>query len=59
LLISQYVKPDSVDVVDYFNHFSLLASIEAMFGLGHLGYAANSQLPVFSTGVFNAYSSGI
>ena len=25
LLISPYVKPNSIDVVDYFNHFSLLA----------------------------------
>ena len=59
LLISPYVQPNSTDVVDYFNHFSLLASIEDLFGLGHLGYAANSQLPVFGPGVYNAYSSGM
>jgi len=54
LLISPYVKPDSLDVVDYFNHFSLLASIEDLFGPGRLGYAADSQLPAFTAGVFNA-----
>ena len=53
LLISQYVKPDSADVIDYFNHFSLLGSIEKLFGLHRLGYAGTTGLPVFSTGVFN------
>src|ERR1019366_6144724 len=39
LLISKYVKPGSVNVTGEFNHFSLLASIEGLFGLSHLGYA--------------------
>jgi phosphatidylinositol-3-phosphatase len=59
LLISQYVKPDSTDALDYFNHFSLLASIEKMFGLRTLGYAGVSGLPVFGVGavsVFNNYT---
>jgi hypothetical protein len=56
LLISSYVKPDSIDVVDYFNHFSLLASIENLFGIHHLGYAGIPGLPVFGLGVYNAYS---
>ena len=56
LLISHYVKPDSIDVVDYFNHFSLLASIENLFGLHRLGYAAIPGLPVFGLGVYNAYA---
>jgi phosphatidylinositol-3-phosphatase len=55
LLISPYVKANSIDVVDYFNHFSLLASIESLFGLHHLGYAGAPGLPVFSAGVFNKY----
>ncbi len=56
LLISPYVKANSTDVVDYFNHFSLLATIENMFGLLRLGYAGAPGLPIFSTGVFNNYA---
>ena len=54
LLISPYVKPGSVDDIDYFNHFSLLASIENIFGLAKLGYASDSALPVFDASVFDA-----
>jgi hypothetical protein len=54
LLISQYVKPDSLDSVDSFNHFSLLKSIEDLFGLKHLGYATDPALPVFDAAIFNA-----
>jgi phosphatidylinositol-3-phosphatase len=56
LVISPYVKPNSVDVVDYFNHFSLLASIEDLFGLKHLGYAGAAALPVFGAAVYNNYA---
>jgi phosphatidylinositol-3-phosphatase len=59
LLISQYVKPGSIDALDYFNHFSLLASIEKLFGLHTLGYAGATALPVFGVGavsVFNNYN---
>ena len=56
LLISQYVKPDSSDPIDFFNHFSLLASIEGLFGLKKLGYAGVPSLPVFGTGVYNNYA---
>ena len=55
LLISRYVKANSFDAVDYFNHFSLLATIENLFGLHRLGYAGAPGLPLFSTGVFNNY----
>ena len=55
LVISQYVKRNSTDVVDYFNHFSLLATLENMFGLHRLGYAGVPSLPVFGSGVFNNY----
>jgi phosphatidylinositol-3-phosphatase len=56
LLISPYVKANSTDVVDYFNHFSLLGTIENMFGLHRLGYSDAPGLPLFSTGVFNKYA---
>jgi hypothetical protein len=41
LLISQQVEPDSSDGGTY-NHYSLLRSIEDVFGLDHLGHAADS-----------------
>jgi len=53
LLISQYVKPNTADLVDYYNHFSLLASIENLFGLKRLGYASDLTLPVFDQSTFN------
>jgi hypothetical protein len=55
LLISKYVKPGSVNVTGEYNHFSLLASIENLFGLGHLGYAGAQGLLVFDTSVYNAH----
>jgi hypothetical protein len=56
LLISKYVKPDSSYVTGQYNHYSLLASIEALFKLKTLGYASNVQLPAFEKAVYNAYS---
>jgi len=47
------MKPGSVDVLDYFNHFSLLASIEQLFGLKTIGYAHDPALPVFSATTYN------
>lgn len=58
LLISPYVKPGSSDLIDYFNHFSLLASIERLFRLERLGYANVAQLPIFEPALFNARSTG-
>jgi hypothetical protein len=55
LLISQFVKPGSVENIDFYNHFSLLASIEDLFGVHRLGYAKDPQLPVFDAAVYNAY----
>ena len=55
LLISRYVKPNTADLVDYYNHFSLLATIENLFGLKRLGYAGDLQLPVFDAAIFNAH----
>ncbi len=55
LLISKYVKPGSVNVTGEYNHFSLLASIEDLFSLGHLGYAGAQGLLAFDTSIYNAY----
>jgi len=53
LLISPYVKPGSVDETGYYNHFSLLLSIEELFGLKPLGYAANPAVSGFGSAVYN------
>jgi hypothetical protein len=55
LLISKYVKPGSVNATDEYNHFSLLRSVEDLFGLGPLGYAGTPGLLAFDRSVFNAY----
>ncbi len=55
LLLSRYVKPGSSYVTGQYNHFSLLASVEALFKLQTLGYAENVQLPSFEKAVYNAY----
>lgn len=54
LLISKYVKPGTQDALDYFNHFSLLASLENLFKLPKLGYAKAPGLAVFTPTLFNA-----
>jgi hypothetical protein len=58
LLISSFVKAGSSDQVDYYNHFSLLASIEDLFGLKHLGYASDPALPRFDGATYNAKKPG-
>jgi hypothetical protein len=54
LLLSPYVEPGSVNETGYYNHFSLLLSIEELFGLAPLGYAAEPALSAFDSTVFNA-----
>jgi hypothetical protein len=53
LLISPYVLPGSVDKTGYFNHFSFLRSIEELFGLAALGYAAEPAVVPFDETVYN------
>jgi len=38
-----------------YNHYSLLRSIEDVFGLRHLGYAGRPGLASFGRDVFTAY----
>jgi hypothetical protein len=54
LLLSKYVKPGSLNTIGQYNHFSLLASVENLFGLTHLGYAGAPGLLVFDKSVYNA-----
>ena len=52
LALSPYVRPGSLSSTPY-NHYSLLASIEDIFGQEHLGYAAQPGLNRFGLDVYN------
>ncbi|HEX4648993.1 MAG TPA: alkaline phosphatase family protein, partial [Steroidobacteraceae bacterium] len=51
VLLSPYVKAGTVSTVPY-NHYSLLRTVEAIFGLKPLGYAASPGAQVFGPDVF-------
>jgi phosphatidylinositol-3-phosphatase len=51
LLLSPFIKPGTVSTVDY-NHYSMLRTIEDIFGLSHLGDAAMPQVKPFGADVF-------
>lgn len=52
LVVSPYAKAGSSTAAAY-NHYSLLRTTEDVFGLGHLGYAARSEVKPFGADVFN------
>ena len=51
VLVSKFIKPGTVSTVPY-NHYSLLRTVEDIFGLEHLGYAAEPDLQPFGADVF-------
>ena len=53
LVISPFVRPGTWSTTPY-NHYSLLASLEDLFGLPPLGYAATPGLNRFGLDVYNA-----
>lgn len=55
LVLSPFVKGGAWSSTPY-NHYSLLASIEDLFDLPHLGYAASPDLNHFGLDVYNAGS---
>jgi hypothetical protein len=55
LLLSSFVKPHTTNQEPY-NHFSLLRTIEDLFGLTHLGYAGLPKVSSFEPPVFSAYT---
>jgi phosphatidylinositol-3-phosphatase len=55
VLLSRFIKAGTVSNVPY-NHYSLLRSIEDVFGLPHLGYASRPRLASFGRDVFTHYS---
>jgi hypothetical protein len=52
LVLSPFVRPGTVSSTPY-NHYSLLASLEDLYGLPHLGYAAQPGLNRFGLDVYN------
>ncbi|HEV2487349.1 MAG TPA: alkaline phosphatase family protein [Terracidiphilus sp.] len=54
VLLSKYIRPGTVSNVPY-NHYSLLKSLEEIFGIHeYLGYAGQKGLVVFGPDVFNS-----
>jgi hypothetical protein len=53
IVLSKFVKPGTVSAVPY-NHYSLLRTVEAIFGLRYLGYAGEQELREFGPDVFSA-----
>lgn len=53
LVLSRYSAPGTTSTTPY-NHYSLLASVEDLFRLRHIGYASQQGLPRFGTDVYNA-----
>ncbi len=53
VVLSKFVKPGTVSDLPY-NHYSLLRTVEAIFALPYLGYAAEKDLRVLGPEVFSA-----
>jgi hypothetical protein len=53
VVLSQYTEPGSENDTPY-NHYSLLRSLEDLYGLEHLGFAAAAGLKPFGADVFDA-----
>jgi hypothetical protein len=55
VLLSRFIKPGTVSEVPY-NHYSLLKSVEDIFGVGHLGYAQQRSVVPFGDDIFGSGS---
>ena len=53
VLISPFITPGTVSNVPY-NHYSMLRSVEDLFGLEHIGYAGRDGLKPFGSDVYTA-----
>ena len=51
VMVSPFIKPGTVSNEPY-NHYSLLRTVEDIYGLAHLGYAAEPELKPIGTDVF-------
>ena len=56
LVLSPFVRAGTTSAVPY-NHYSLLCSLEDVFGLDHLGYAGTPGLACFGADVWSASAS--
>jgi hypothetical protein len=56
VVLSPFVRPGTVSDVPY-NHYALLRTIEALFGLPYLGYAAQADLQAFGADVLTAQAT--
>ena len=54
VLLSPFIDPGTIDTTAY-NHFTMLRSVEDLFGLGHLGYAAIAGLHSLGADAFTCY----
>jgi hypothetical protein len=54
VLLSRWVMPGTTVQTPY-NHFALLRSLEDIFGLGHLGFAARDDLRAFGDDVYTGH----
>jgi hypothetical protein len=54
VLLSPYIRPGTVSTVDY-NHYSLLRSVEDLFGLRHLGDAQQPGVVSFGPDVYTRF----
>ena len=52
LLISPLVLAGSIEEREYANHFTLLKTLEQMFGVEPLGYAGEEEVPTLSPELF-------
>ncbi|HEY2054520.1 MAG TPA: alkaline phosphatase family protein [Solirubrobacterales bacterium] len=52
LMISPFVEPGKVEETEYANHFTLLKTLETMFGVEPLGYAGDEEVPTLSPELF-------
>src|SRR5205085_9780355 len=57
VLLSRYIKPGTQTKQEY-NHYSMLRSVEDVFGLAHLGYAGVDGLRPFGSDIFTNPGGG-
>ena len=55
VVLSPFIAPGTQSHMPY-NHYSLLRTLENIFGLAHLGYASDDQLRTFGDDVFTAHA---